>query len=80
MKDDYTTNSHLYIFSLSKVINVRFPLQPHQRYYITQYGELGFWSLTKVKDDYTTNVHYLTYTFLLKKVGRMYYSNLGVKG
>ena len=25
-----------------------------------------------MKDDYTTNSHYLIYTFLLKKVGRMY--------
>ena len=24
------------------VINFKFPLQPHQKYYITQYGELGF--------------------------------------
>ena len=33
-----------------------------------------------MKDDYNTNSHYLTYTFLFKKVGRMYFSNLGVKG
>ena len=25
-----------------RVINVKFPLQPHQKYYITQYEELGF--------------------------------------
>ena len=35
--------------------------------------------LTQMKDDYTTN-YYLIYTFLLKKVGRMYFWNLGVKG
>ena len=33
-----------------------------------------------MKDDYTTNSHYLTYTFLFKRVGRMYILNLGVKG
>ena len=27
---------------LPRVINLKFPLQPHQKYYITQYGELGF--------------------------------------
>ena len=33
-----------------------------------------------MKDDCTTNSHHLTYTFLLRKVGRMYSLNLGVKG
>ena len=28
--------------SLPRVINLQFPLQPLQKYYITQYGELGF--------------------------------------
>ena len=28
--------------SLLRMINVKFPLQPHQKYYITQYGELDF--------------------------------------
>ena len=28
--------------SLPRVINFQFPLQPHQKYYTTQYGELGF--------------------------------------
>ena len=28
--------------SLPVVINFKFPLQPHQKYYITQYEELGF--------------------------------------
>ena len=46
------------------MINLKFLLQPHQKYYITQYGELGFSYLTQMKDDYTTNSHYLTYTFL----------------
>ena len=44
-----------------------FLLQPHQKYHITQYEELGFSSLTQMKDDDTTKFsHYLTYTFLLK--------------
>ena len=43
--------------------NVKFPLQSHQRYYITQYGDLSFHSLPdQMKDDYTTNSHYLTCT------------------
>ena len=33
-----------------------------------------------MKDDYTTNSHYLTYTFNFKRFGRMYFLNLGVKG
>ena len=33
-----------------------------------------------MKDDYTTNSHYLTHTFLFRKVERMYFLNLGVKG
>ena len=33
-----------------------------------------------MKDDFTTNSHYLIYTFLFRKVGRMYFLNLGVKG
>ena len=28
--------------SLPRVINFKFPLQTHQKYYVTQYGELGF--------------------------------------
>ena len=31
-----------------------------------------------MKHDYTTNSHYLTYTYLLKGDGRMYFLNLGV--
>ena len=35
----------------------------------------------QMKDDYTTNSHYLSYTFLFnRKVGKMYFLNLGVKG
>ena len=43
------------------VINCNFPLQPYQKYNITQYEELGFSQLTRMKNDYTTNSHYLTY-------------------
>ena len=63
--------------SLPRVINVKFPPQLHQKYYITQYEEFGFSSLTQMKDDYTTNSHYPTYTFLFRKVGRMYLFQLG---
>ena len=33
-----------------------------------------------MKGDYATNSHHLTHTFLFRKVGRMYFLNLGVKG
>ena len=32
------------------------------------------------KDDFSTNSHYLTHTFLFREVGRMYFLGLGVKG
>ena len=32
----------LLTLSLLRVINVKFPLQPHKKYDITQYGELDF--------------------------------------
>ena len=51
--------------SLPRVINFKFLLQPHHKCYTTQYEELGFSSLTQMKDDYTINSHYLTYTFSL---------------
>ena len=66
--------------SLPRVNNFKFPLQPHQKYHITQYEELGFSSLTQMKDDHTTNSHYITYTFSLLDVGRMPFLSLGVKG
>ena len=38
-----TTLNNFYLsLSLPGVINVKFPLQPHQKYYITPYEELGF--------------------------------------
>ena len=54
------------------MINVKFPLQPHQTYYITQYGEPGFSQLTRMNDDFTSNSLYLMHTFPLEK------ENLGV--
>ena len=33
---------HALTLSFLRVVNVKFLLQPHQKYYITQYGELGF--------------------------------------
>ena len=33
-----------------------------------------------MKDDYTTNSHFLTRDISLYKVGRMYFLNLEVKG
>ena len=42
------------------------PQQPHQKYYTTQYEELGFSSLAQMKYDCTTNSHYLIYRFHLK--------------
>ena len=35
------------------MINVKFPLQSHQKYYITQYEELGFSLLTQMKSEHT---------------------------
>ena len=52
--------------SLLRVINVKLSLQLHQKYFITQHEELGFSWLIQMKEDYTSNSHYLTYTFLLK--------------
>ena len=45
-----------------RVINFKFPLRPHQKYNISQYEERGFSELPPMKDDYTTNSYYLTYT------------------
>ena len=41
---------------------------------------LAFHSLLRLKDEYTTNSHYCTYAFLFKRLGEMYFLNLGVKG
>ena len=55
--------------SLPRVINFKFRLQPHLKYYITQCEEHGFSQLTQMKDEYTTNSHYLTHTFLFERLG-----------
>ena len=52
--------------SLLRVINFNFPVQPHQKYYITQYEELGFSWLTQMQDDYTINSPNLSHTYLLR--------------
>ena len=52
-----------------RVINLKFPLRPHQKYRITQCGELGFSELAQIKDYYTTNSHYLTYAIIFKRLG-----------
>ena len=49
--------------SFPRMINFKFALQPQQKYCIIHYGELGFHSLLRLKDDYTTNSHCITYTF-----------------
>ena len=54
---------------LLSMINVKFTLQPHQKYYIMQCEELGFSWLTLMKDDYTTNSHCITYAFLFIRLG-----------
>ena len=41
---------------------------------------LAFHSFPQMIDDYTTNSHYLTYTFLFKKSGRMYFFEFGSDG
>ena len=57
------------ILSFPRVINVKFPVQPHQKYNIPQYEELGFPSLTQMKDHYTADSHYIVYTFFFKWLG-----------
>ena len=52
--------------AFNHLINFRFPLQPHQKYSIAQCEEPRFLQLTQMKDDYTTNSYYLTYTFLFE--------------
>ena len=40
---------------------------------------IGFWSLTQIKNDYTTNSHYLTYTFIFKGLRECTFWNWGWK-
>ena len=46
--------------SLPRVIKFKFPLQPHQKYYIIQYEELGFPLHASMKDDCATSLRYCT--------------------
>ena len=52
--------------SLPRVINFEFPLQPHQKYYITQYGELGFSRLTQMEWVYYQFSLHFSYISLYK--------------
>ena len=61
--------------SLPRVINFKFPLQLHQKYYITQIKNLAFHSLLRWHVIPLNDPHYLTHTFLFGKVGRMYFLN-----
>ena len=66
--------------SLPRVINLQFPLQPHQKCCIKQYEELSFhsslrWKMIALPILTTSPIH-----FSLGKVERMYFLNLGVKG
>ena len=51
--------------SLPRMTNFKFPLQPHQKYNMKNLASY----LTQMKDDYSTNSHYLTYTFIVKRLG-----------
>ena len=59
----------LLTLSLPRVINFKISLQPRQKFKLCMKGLSGFSYLTQMKDDYTTNSHYFTYTFLLKRFG-----------
>ena len=52
-----TAKSTKRILSLPRVISFKFPLQPQQKYYITQYGELGFSYRTQMSYDYARPMH-----------------------
>ena len=68
-------------FSLPRVIGNKFILQPHQKYYITQYEEL--WLLIAYSDEiwlHYQNSHYLMYTILFKRLGNVLSWTWGWKG
>ena len=68
------------ILSLPRMINFKFSLQPHQKYYIRQSEELCLSHLTQMKDDYTIYSHYLTYAFLFQRLGECTFWTWGWKG
>ena len=78
-----TLHSGLLIYNnvaaLPREINFKFLQRPHQKYNIPQYGELGFSQFTQMEDDYATNSHYITNTFLFKRLGECTFY-FGVKG
>ena len=49
--------------SLQRVSNSKFLLQTHQKYYITQYEELGFSKLTQMEVDTTIGGGYIFFGF-----------------
>ena len=50
---------------LESVIDVKFPLWLHHKYYTTRYGELGVSQLTQLKDGYSTYLlSFLALSFL----------------
>ena len=55
--------------SLPRVTHFQISPAASQEYNIAQYEELGFSHLPQIKDDYTTNSHYFTYTFLSSWLG-----------
>ena len=56
--------------SLPRMINVKFPLQPHQKYYITHsMKNLAFHNFLRWTMIILSNSHYLTSTFLSKRLG-----------
>ena len=67
--------------SLQRVINFKFPLQSHQKYYITQYEELGFSYWAYSDERWLCYKFSLPHLYILHfSVGRMYVLDLGVKG
>ena len=68
----------LLTLSLPRAINFKLPLQPQQKYYIIHYF---FHTVAySEKKIIFTSSHKLTYTFPSRKVGRMYFLNLRMKG
>ena len=55
--------------SLPRGINNKFPLQPHQKYYISQYEEVAFHSLLRWEMSATINSHFLSHIFLFERLG-----------
>ena len=83
MKDNHIINSHYLIRSFPFTPTDQCQLSPVASPEILHHIVWRTWQLswlTHLKDDNATNSHYLTYTFSLWKVGRMYFLNLGLNG